>query len=154
MHGSGAAEAYWIRPCDLAPPRRDGPKLVLFVVGRLAPVGYRLAPDGVRVDRRAGSTAIPYQTIRSVERGPRGFGGVMLLAPAASSGASGTSGARASASTGSLSPTVSRSSGSPPTGASSASRPTGPGTSWSAWRLVSRASGGRGPLSAARQGLR
>jgi PH (Pleckstrin Homology) domain-containing protein len=53
--------------------------LVLFVVGRLAPAGYRLAPDGVRVDRRAGPIVIPYRTIRSVDREPRRLGGVMLL---------------------------------------------------------------------------
>lgn len=53
--------------------------LVLFVVGRYAPTGYRLAPDGVRIQRRAGPRVIPYRTIRAVDREPRGLGGLMLL---------------------------------------------------------------------------
>lgn len=53
--------------------------LVLFVVGQLAPTGYRLAPEGVRVERRSRGIVIPYRAIRSVDREPRQLGGVMLL---------------------------------------------------------------------------
>ncbi|MBI2219044.1 MAG: hypothetical protein HYU51_17295 [Candidatus Rokubacteria bacterium] len=50
--------------------------LVLFVLGRLAPTGYRLAPDGIHVERRAGDKVIPYRAIRSVDRAPRPVGGI------------------------------------------------------------------------------
>jgi hypothetical protein len=50
--------------------------LVLFVLGRLAPSGYRLATDGVHVERRAGDKVIAYRTIRSVDREPRPVGGI------------------------------------------------------------------------------
>ncbi|HEV8641992.1 MAG TPA: PH domain-containing protein [Methylomirabilota bacterium] len=54
--------------------------LVLFVVGRLAPTGYRLAADGVHVERRAGPKVIPYRVIRSVDRAPRPLRGLSLTA--------------------------------------------------------------------------
>ena len=42
--------------------------LMVFVIGRYAPTGYRLAPDGLRVERRAGALVIPYRRIREVDR--------------------------------------------------------------------------------------
>ncbi len=53
--------------------------LVLFVVGQMAPTGYRLAPDGLRVERRSRATVIPYRAIRAVDRTPRQLGGIMLV---------------------------------------------------------------------------
>jgi hypothetical protein len=52
--------------------------LVLFVVGRFAPAGYRLAPDGVRIERRIGAKLIPYRRIRSVDTAPRPVNGITL----------------------------------------------------------------------------
>ncbi len=54
--------------------------LILFLTARAAPSGYRLAPDGVRVERRARPIVIPYATIRSVDRAPRPLGGLTLTA--------------------------------------------------------------------------
>lgn len=45
--------------------------LMLFVAARLSPSGYRLAPDGVHVERKAGAKVIPYAGIRGVDREPR-----------------------------------------------------------------------------------
>jgi len=53
--------------------------LVLFVAGRYAPNAYRLATDGVHIERRAGPKVIPYRTIRNVDREPRPIGGVSVL---------------------------------------------------------------------------
>ena len=53
--------------------------LMIFVMGRLAPTGYRLAPDGVRVERRARSTVIPYRRIRGVDRVPRSVAGLSMF---------------------------------------------------------------------------
>ena len=53
--------------------------LMIYVMGRLAPTGYRLAPDGVRVERRARSTVIPYRRIRSVDREPRSVAGLSMF---------------------------------------------------------------------------
>ena len=50
--------------------------LMIYVMGRFAPIGYRLAPDGVRVERRARSTVIPYRRIRGVDREPRSVAGL------------------------------------------------------------------------------
>jgi hypothetical protein len=50
--------------------------LVLFVLGRLAPTGYRLGPDGIHVERRAGDAVIPYARIRAVDRAPRPVTGI------------------------------------------------------------------------------
>jgi hypothetical protein len=50
--------------------------LLLFVTGRYAPTGFRLASDGVHVERRAGPKVIPYRTIRAAddaERSPAGL---------------------------------------------------------------------------------
>ena len=53
--------------------------LMLWVVGRYAPTGYRLAPDGVHVERRAGPCVIPYRRIRTVDRAPRQVNGLSVL---------------------------------------------------------------------------
>ena len=53
--------------------------LMIFVMGRFAPTGYRLAPDGVRVERRAWSVVIPYGRIRGVDRAPRSLVGLSMF---------------------------------------------------------------------------
>jgi hypothetical protein len=54
--------------------------VILFVIGRYAPQGYRLAADGVHVERRAGPRVIPYRTIRSADRVARPLAGVSVTA--------------------------------------------------------------------------
>jgi hypothetical protein len=54
--------------------------LIIFVLGRLAPRGYRLAPDGIRIERRVGSAVIPYRRIRDVDRQPRPLVGLSIFA--------------------------------------------------------------------------
>ena len=53
--------------------------LMIYVMGRFAPTGYRLAPEGVRVERRARSTVIPYRRIRGVDRVPRSVAGLSMF---------------------------------------------------------------------------
>jgi hypothetical protein len=53
--------------------------LVLWVMGRYAPTGYRLAGDGVHVERRAGDAVIPYRRIRAVDRERRRVRGINVL---------------------------------------------------------------------------
>ena len=53
--------------------------LLLFVVGRFAPAGYRLAADGLHVERRAGPKVIAYRTIRAVDRAERRVSGVTVF---------------------------------------------------------------------------
>lgn len=53
--------------------------LMLFVMGRYAPTGYRLAEAGVQVERRAGPALIPYTTIRGADREPRPLTGLSLM---------------------------------------------------------------------------
>ena len=53
--------------------------LALWIVGRFAPAGYRLAPDGIHVERRAGDKVIPYRRIRSVDRESRPIRGMSLM---------------------------------------------------------------------------
>lgn len=53
--------------------------LVLFGAGRFAPTGYRLAGDGIRVERKAGAKVIPYRKIRGVDREERRVNGLTLL---------------------------------------------------------------------------
>ena len=53
--------------------------VVLFVLGRCAPTGYRLGAAGLEVERRAGAHVIPYRRIRAVDREPRTLGGLSLL---------------------------------------------------------------------------
>jgi len=54
--------------------------LILFVLGRLAPTAYRLAPDGVHVERRAGDKVFPYGVIREADRQERPVGGLSVAA--------------------------------------------------------------------------
>ncbi|HEU5322212.1 MAG TPA: PH domain-containing protein [Methylomirabilota bacterium] len=42
--------------------------LLLHLAARRAPRGYLLAPDGLRVERRAGDLVVPYRSIRGVDR--------------------------------------------------------------------------------------
>ena len=53
--------------------------LMVFVMGRFAPTGYRLAPDGIRVERRTGGVLIPYRRIRGVDRVARSVVGMSLF---------------------------------------------------------------------------
>jgi hypothetical protein len=53
--------------------------LVLWIVGRFAPSGYRLAGDGVHIERRAGDRVVPYGRIRTVDREERPLRGVSIL---------------------------------------------------------------------------
>jgi hypothetical protein len=53
--------------------------LALWVVGRFAPSGYRLAGDGVHVERRAGDKVFPYRRIRSVDREARPIRGMSMM---------------------------------------------------------------------------
>ena len=54
--------------------------VILFVIGRYAPQGYRLAADGVHVERRAVPRVIPYRTIRSADRVARPLAGISVTA--------------------------------------------------------------------------
>jgi hypothetical protein len=45
--------------------------LVLLVAARFAPTGYRLAPDGLHIERKGGPRVIPYRRIRGVDRESR-----------------------------------------------------------------------------------
>lgn len=56
--------------------------VVLLLVGRYAPSGYRLAADGVHVLRRAGPRVIPYREIRGVDRAERPINGMSVAASA------------------------------------------------------------------------
>ena len=53
--------------------------LMIYGMGRFAPTGYRLAPDGVRVERRIRSTVIPYRRIRGVDRQVRPLAGLSMF---------------------------------------------------------------------------
>ena len=53
--------------------------LMVFVMGRFAPTGYRLAGDGIRVERRIGAVTIPYRRIRAVDRVARPVAGMSLF---------------------------------------------------------------------------
>ena len=53
--------------------------LMLFVMGRFAPTGYRVAGDGLHVVRRGiPDKVIPYDRIRGVDRAPRALTGLTL----------------------------------------------------------------------------
>jgi Bacterial PH domain len=54
--------------------------LILFVVGRLAPTAYRLATDGIHVERRAGDKVFPYRAIRDADRQERPVNGLSVTA--------------------------------------------------------------------------
>ena len=53
--------------------------LMVFLMGRFAPTGYRLAPDGIRVERRTGSVLIPYRRIQGVDRVARSVVGMSMF---------------------------------------------------------------------------
>jgi hypothetical protein len=53
--------------------------LMVFLMGRFAPTGYRLVPDGIRVERRTGSVLIPYRRIRGVDRVARSVVGMSMF---------------------------------------------------------------------------
>lgn len=53
--------------------------LALLLMARFAPVGYRLASEGVYVERRAGPKVISYRDIRSVDRAPRPLAGITMM---------------------------------------------------------------------------
>lgn len=48
----------------------------LWIIQGLAPAGFALEPDGVRIERRWLSRLIPYARIRGVDRRARAIGGV------------------------------------------------------------------------------
>lgn len=49
--------------------------LGLWIIQGLAPAGFTLEPDGIRIERRWLSRLIPYAAIRGVDRQPRAVGG-------------------------------------------------------------------------------
>lgn len=49
--------------------------VMLLLIGRLAPIGYRLAGDGVHIERKAGAKVIAYRAIRGVDRDARSVNG-------------------------------------------------------------------------------
>jgi hypothetical protein len=53
--------------------------LLLFVTGRYAPTGFRLASDGVHIERRAGAKVVPYRTIRGADDAPRSPAGISVF---------------------------------------------------------------------------
>ncbi|MEX2147522.1 MAG: PH domain-containing protein [Candidatus Rokuibacteriota bacterium] len=53
--------------------------LLLFVMGRYAPTGFRLASDGIHVERRAGAKVIPYRAIRAADDTPRSVVGMSIF---------------------------------------------------------------------------
>jgi hypothetical protein len=52
--------------------------LALFFIGRFAPAGYRLAGDGLHIDRRTRARIVPYRRIRAVDRQARPLRGISL----------------------------------------------------------------------------
>jgi hypothetical protein len=54
--------------------------VMLWALARLRPTGYRLASDGVHVERRMWPVVIPYRTIRGVDREPRPIKGLSVTA--------------------------------------------------------------------------
>ena len=53
------------------------PFVVMFwIAARFAPTGYRLAADGIHVERRTGRKVVPYREIRAVDRVPRSVKGL------------------------------------------------------------------------------
>ena len=53
--------------------------LMLFVIGRFAPAGYRLAGDGIQIERKVGPKLIPYRKIRGVDREERRVNGISAM---------------------------------------------------------------------------
>jgi hypothetical protein len=54
--------------------------VMLWVLARLAPTGYRLAADGLHVERRSRPVVIPYPSIHAVDREPRPIRGLSATA--------------------------------------------------------------------------
>jgi hypothetical protein len=52
--------------------------LAIFVMARFAPTGYRLGPEGIRVERRTGGVTIPYRKIRGVDQVARPVAGLSM----------------------------------------------------------------------------
>jgi hypothetical protein len=52
--------------------------LALLLVGRFAPIGYRLAADGLHVERKAGAKVIAYRAIRGVDQEVRPVNGLTV----------------------------------------------------------------------------
>lgn len=50
--------------------------VMLWIAARFAPTGYRLAADGIHVERRAGRKVIAYRDIRGVDRVSRSVKGL------------------------------------------------------------------------------
>jgi hypothetical protein len=53
--------------------------LILLWAGRYGPTGYRLAPDGLHVERRAGPVVIAYRAIQRVDRQARPVNGITIF---------------------------------------------------------------------------
>ncbi len=49
---------------------------IIWVASLYAPRGYVLAPEGLRIERRAGDIVVPYAAILDVDRAQRGLSGV------------------------------------------------------------------------------
>ena len=52
--------------------------VMLLLIGRLAPIGYRLAGDGVHIERKAGAKVIAYRAIHGVDREARPVNGLTV----------------------------------------------------------------------------
>ena len=53
--------------------------IALLLVGRFAPLGYRLAADGIHIDRKAGARVVAYRSIRAVDREVRPLSGLSVF---------------------------------------------------------------------------
>jgi hypothetical protein len=53
--------------------------IMLLLVGRFAPLGYRLAADGLHIERRAGARIIAYGSIHGVDRDVRPLNGLAVF---------------------------------------------------------------------------
>jgi hypothetical protein len=53
--------------------------IALLLVGRFAPLGYRLAADGIHIDRKAGARVVAYRSIRAVDREARPLNGLSVF---------------------------------------------------------------------------
>jgi hypothetical protein len=52
--------------------------VLLLLVARWAPTGYRLAADGVQIERKAGPRVVAYRRIRGVDGAPRPLRGFVV----------------------------------------------------------------------------
>jgi hypothetical protein len=53
--------------------------IALLLVGWFAPLGYRLAPDGIHIDRKAGPRVVAYRSIRAVDQEARPLNGLSVF---------------------------------------------------------------------------